>query len=276
MPSQYTQALASGASLSGVVISLLRLITKGAMPQDNTGLRNSAFIYFIFAAFYIAFCICAYLYLHGLPVVRYYRHYGISAKNYRATRTDLKEMRNDAAVKGEKFEDVSGEKAAQNQELVFYKIWPFAIMLALVYTITLSIFPGAISEDVVSDTLEDWYPVLLITTFNVFDFLGKLLPGIPMLVIKSIRALWILTLLRLLFIPAFVLVSEGIIKSEAYAFILIALLGTTNGYVSSIVFMAAPNSVDDHEKESAGQQMVFFLMAGLVAGAFSGWLWLLG
>ena len=40
MPSEYTQALASGASLSGVVISVFRLVTKGAMPQDNTGLRN--------------------------------------------------------------------------------------------------------------------------------------------------------------------------------------------------------------------------------------------
>ena len=185
-------------------------------------------------------------------------------------------MRNEAAKQGEKLDVVNGEKAEQNQELVFYKIWPFAIMLALVYTITLSIFPGAISEDVVSEALGDWYPVLLITTFNVFDFLGKLLPAISWLVIRSLRALWTVTLLRLLFIPAFVLVSEGIITTEVYAFLLIALLGTTNGYVSSIVFMAAPNSVDDHEKESAGQQMVFFLMTGLVAGAFCGWLWLLG
>lgn len=44
----------------------------------------------------------------------------------------------------------------------------------------------------------------------------------------------------------------------------------------SLAFMAAPSYVDDHEKESAGQQMVFFLIFGLLAGASVGFLWLLG
>ncbi|WZZ68580.1 hypothetical protein YC2023_079950 [Brassica napus] len=42
----------------------------------------------------------------------------------------------------------------------------------------LSIFPGYITEDVHSELLGDWYPVLVIAGFNVFDLVGKSLTAV--------------------------------------------------------------------------------------------------
>ncbi|GIL53109.1 hypothetical protein Vafri_8793 [Volvox africanus] len=54
--------------------------------------------------------------------------------------------------------------------------WPLCGSLFVTYTVTLSIFPGFLSEDVQSVQLGDWYPILLITAFNLADLLGKSLP----------------------------------------------------------------------------------------------------
>lgn len=40
-------------------------------------------------------------------------------------------------------------------------------------SITLSIFPGFIAKDLSSKLLHDWYPILLITIYNVSDLVGK-------------------------------------------------------------------------------------------------------
>ena len=64
-------------SLSGLILSIMRIIIKASLPQDGPGLRRSAFIYFFFAAGIIALCLGAYSMLYALPVVRYYRHVGI-------------------------------------------------------------------------------------------------------------------------------------------------------------------------------------------------------
>lgn len=60
------------------------------------------------------------------------------------------------------------------------------------YVVTLSIFPGYITEDVHSQLLKDWYPILLITGYNVFDLVGKSLTPV----------LFFLMMPRLLLVPA--------------------------------------------------------------------------
>ncbi|GLC33587.1 hypothetical protein PLESTM_000088800 [Pleodorina starrii] len=54
--------------------------------------------------------------------------------------------------------------------------WPLCCSLFVTYTVTLSIFPGFLAEDVHSAELGDWYPILLITAYNLADLLGKSLP----------------------------------------------------------------------------------------------------
>lgn len=46
LPERYMQAVVAGTAASGVLVSLLRVITKAAYSQSESGLRSSANLYF--------------------------------------------------------------------------------------------------------------------------------------------------------------------------------------------------------------------------------------
>ncbi|XP_026731045.1 equilibrative nucleoside transporter 4-like isoform X3 [Trichoplusia ni] len=54
-------------------------------------------------------------------------------------------------------------------------IYPYMVSIGLVYFTTLSLYPGIASE-VPSCRLGTWMPIVLMSAFNLFDFLGKVYP----------------------------------------------------------------------------------------------------
>ena len=120
-------------------------------------------------------------------------------------------------------------------------IWQPALSVLLVYTITLAIFPGFLAEDVSSEGLGSWYPVLLITAFNIADAAGKVLPVQSRLAMTNRRLILYLCLARSLFLPAFYLASHS--AGPAIVGLLTFLLGLTNGYFTAVSMMLAPQQL---------------------------------
>jgi equilibrative nucleoside transporter 1/2/3 len=152
--------------------------------------------------------------------------------------------------------------------------WP-AFGILMIYIVTLSIFPGFIAEDLTSKILKDWYPVLLITIYNVADFTGKSLTAIY--VLKSIKkATWV-CILRLVFYPLFAACLNGPkwLKTEVTVAALTFMLGVTNGYLTSVLMILTPKSVSVSESELSAILMVVFLGIGLVGGSIIGWFWVI-
>lgn len=145
----------------------------------------------------------------------------------------------------------------------------------MIYTVTLSIFPGFLAENVQSDILGDWYPLLLITSYNVSDLVGKSFTAIY--VLKSIRKATWASISRLLFYPLFTVCLHGSkwMKTEVPVVFLTFMLGLTNGYLTSVIMIQAPKSVSPSEAEVAAVVMALFLGLGLVAGSVLGWLWII-
>ena len=52
------------------------------------------------------------------------------------------------------------------------RIWPHMCTIALVYFVTLCLFPG-IESEITNCSLGSWMPVLLMATFNFFDLVGN-------------------------------------------------------------------------------------------------------
>ena len=75
----------------------------------------------------------------------------------------------------------------------------FGLEIILTNVVTLSIFPGFVTEDVQSLILKDWYVVLLITGFNVFDLVGKSLTAVYLL--EDAKVVFGACVVRLLFFP---------------------------------------------------------------------------
>ncbi|GMP34778.1 hypothetical protein CsSME_00007509 [Camellia sinensis var. sinensis] len=148
-----------------------------------------------------------------------------------------------------------------------------AIRVLMIYVVSLSIFPGYLSEDVKSRFFRDWYPILLITTYNLMDFLGKSLTAIY--IPKKITGATWACFARLLLYPLFIVFEHGpkSLRSELPVVFLTAMLRFTNGYLTSVLMILAPKLVPVEESETVGIVMSLFLVIGLATGSVLGWLW---
>ncbi|BAF23146.2 equilibrative nucleotide transporter 1 [Oryza sativa Japonica Group] len=257
LPARYMQAVVAGTATSGVLVSVLRVITKGVYPQDANGLRKSAILYFVVSIVVMIICIVCYNVADKLPVVIYYKN--------------IKKR----AQKAEEDGGMSGSAWRSTLWSIVGRVKWHGIGIALIYAITLSIFPGYITEDVHSEALKDWYPIMLITAYNVFDLVGKSLPAFYFLENANIAVAG--SFARLLFYPLFYgcLHGPSFFRTEIPVTILTCLLGFTNGYLTCILMTLAPKAVPIQHSETAGIVIVLFLVAGLVVGSFVAWFWVI-
>lgn len=244
---------------AGVLISLLRIITKAAYSQDALGLRKSANLYFSVSIMIMAICIVFYNVAHRLPVIRYYKALKVQA------------VYEEKELEG----PLTGSHWRSSLLNTVGKVKWCGFGIVLIYLVTLSIFPGYITEDVHSELLKDWYAVILITGYNVFDLVGKSLTAFYLLENAEI-AIWG-CVLRLLFFPLFYGCLHGpeFLRSEIPVTMLTCLLGLTNGYLTSVLMILAPKAVPLQHAETAGIVIVLFLVIGLAAGSAVSWLWVI-
>lgn len=259
MPERYMQAVVAGTAASGVLVSFLRIFTKAVFSQDALGLRRSAILYFSVSIVVMAICIVFYNVAHRLPVIKYYRNLKAKAVN------EEKEEKGSltAAVWGATLWDILGR----------VKWYGFGILL--IYVVTLSIFPGYITEDVHSKVLKDWYPILLIAGYNVFDLVGKSLTAVYLL--ENAKIAISACIARLLFYPLFLVCLHGpeFFRTEIPVTVLTCLLGLTNGYLTSVLMILAPKAVQLQHAETAGIVIVLFLVVGLAIGSIVAWFWVI-
>ena len=240
-------------------MSFLRILTKAIYPQDAYGLRKSANLYFAVSIVVMVICIVLYNVAPRLPVMKYYR--------------ELKTQ----AVNVEKVEKGPLSGAVWRSTLldIVGRIKWYGFGILLIYIVTLSIFPGYITEDVHSKLLKDWYSVLLITGYNVFDLVGKSLTAVYL--VENAKVAVGGTVARLLFLPLFYGCLHGprFFRTEIPVTILTCLLGLTNGYLTSVLMILAPKMVPLQHSETAGIVIVLFLVIGLAAGSVVSWFWVI-
>ncbi|KAJ0988687.1 hypothetical protein J5N97_007043 [Dioscorea zingiberensis] len=259
LPERYMQAVCAGTAASGVLVSAMRILTKAIFPQNAHGLRNSANLYFGVSIAIMIICIVCYNIVDKLPVVRYYKDIKLQAQN---------EERNEKGFP-------SGKAWRSILWDIIGRVKWFGIGIFLIYVVTLSIFPGYITEDVHSKVFNDWYPIILIAGYNLFDLVGKSLPAVYLL--ENVNLALAGCAARLLFYPLFLGCLHGpkFFRTEIPVTVLTCLLGLTNGYFTAIVLILAPKSVPIQHAETSGIVMVVFLLIGLAVGSLVSWFWVL-
>jgi solute carrier family 29 (equilibrative nucleoside transporter), member 1/2/3 len=123
--------------------------------------------------------------------------------------------------------------------------------------------------------VDGWYPVLLITTFNLFDFLGRTLPTTSARYTPGHTTLLVASLIRGVVLLVLFAVLSVLGASEPVFFVLTAVLGGTNGWGTAAIFTAAPRGLSPAAAQLAGNINVFVELSGLFVGAYMGWLWTL-
>ncbi|XP_077220411.1 nucleoside transporter family protein [Tasmannia lanceolata] len=271
LPKRYMQAVFAGTACSGVLLSFLRIVIKASLPNTPQGLRASAHIYFIVSILLLLVCIVSYNILDRLPIIQHYRNKKTSVQTNHGS-LSLEDPQSSTV-------DMLCNGSQPMMQPKFWDVWKriqwLAFGILVTYVVTLSIFPGYLTENVQSKLLRDWYAILLITTYNVSDLVGKCLTALY--VLKSTKKATWACITRLLLYPLFATCLHGpkAFRTEVPVIFLTSVLGVTNGYLTSVLMILAPKSVPTVEAETAGVVMALFLGIGLVGGSVLGWFWII-
>lgn len=272
---EFMQSFLAGLAASGALTSALRLITKAAFENSKDGLRNGAILFFSVSTLFELLCVLLYAFVFPkLPIVKYYRA--------KAASEGSKTVAGDLAAGGVYKQEGSETKSKHgpehverlnNKQLLLQNI-DYAIDLFLIYALTLSIFPGFLSEDTGSHSLGSWYALVLIAMYNVWDLIGRYMPLIKCLKLESRNGLMLVILSRFLLIPAFYFTAKY--GDQGWMIMLTSFLGLSNGYLTVCVLTSAPKGYKGPEQNALGNILVLFLLGGIFAGVTLDWLWLIG
>lgn len=270
---EFMQSFFAGLAASGALTSALRLITKASFEGSADGLRKGAILFFAISAFVELLCVLLYAFIFPkLPIVKYYRSKAAS-EGAMTVSADLAAGGIHNQITQEIEEDPKHLERLSNKELFMQNI-DYALDLFLIYVLTLSIFPGFLSEDTGSHGLGTWYVLVLIAMYNVWDLVGRYVPVIELFKLKSRKGLMIAILSRFLFIPSFYFTAKY--GGQGWMIFLTSVLGLTNGYLTVCVLTVAPNGYKGPEQNSLGNLLMLCLLAGIFAGVTLDWLWLIG
>ncbi|XAR68051.1 hypothetical protein NMG60_11003048 [Bertholletia excelsa] len=271
---EFVQSFLAGLAASGILTSGLRLITKAAFENSKDGLHKGAILFFAISAFFELLCVFLYAFIFPkLPIVKYYRSKAAS-EGSKTVSADLAaggiygEIRNELAE-----EDPKKLERLSTKELLFQNI-DYALDMFLIYLLTLSIFPGFLSEDTGSHSLGGWYALVLIAMYNAWDLIGRYIPLIKCIKLESRRGLMMAIISRFILIPAFYFTAKY--GDQGWMIMLTSFLGLTNGYFTVCVLTSAPRGYKGPEQNALGNILVLFLLGGIFAGVTSDWLWLIG
>lgn len=250
LPMKYSMAIMLGSNTSGTFTSLVLILSIAASPDK----RTSAIYYFISAVVILLACVDTYF---ALPLLRFYRYYdGLIQK---ALANSQQTTKRPPYCK------------------ILWKIWPQCFNIFFSFFVTLTIFPAMLADIKQVDpqfVISEKYftPVTCYLCFNFFSMLGSLSsnwskwPG-P-------RLLWIPVVLRILLIPYFMLCNYKpdkrlipvLVDNDWAYFVMVVILGLTQGYCSSLSMMFSPGYVDMEHAPIAGMMTALFLVIGVVSG----------
>jgi equilibrative nucleoside transporter 1/2/3 len=151
-------------------------------------------------------------------------------------------------------------------------IWPQWCAVFLDYAITLSMYPGFLTDVKEVPEIGDWTPVIVTTLHCVFDWLGRHLPTRYRWFSKKT---WMLIGTRVFFYPIFVLSIRGIVDlgDPMWTFVWLIPFAFTHGYVGTVSMAhgSNPDGMEDQIKESAALLMSLAVGLGTLAGMGLTW-----
>uniref|UniRef100_A0A8C4QVQ5 Solute carrier family 29 member 2 n=1 Tax=Eptatretus burgeri TaxID=7764 RepID=A0A8C4QVQ5_EPTBU len=277
LPTHYTMPPMSGQGMAGTFAAIAMIFSL----LVGSDMAESAFWYFLTACVVTLFATTSYLALGYLEFAQYYFH-SWSANTGNGMDAIDKEIKKASVPLTE-----AGPKESKHASLwvVFRKLWVMALSVTVVFWVTISVFPVVTGRVHTMSTNEYWgklfSPVSCFLLFNIADFLGRSLTAFIMWPRAESRLLPFFVLLRIIFIPLFLLCNieksllPTIFHHDAFFILFMIGFGTSNGYLASLAMAYGPRPIKGREAETAGSIMMFFLALGLCLGACSSFIFAL-
>ncbi|KAG2158973.1 nucleoside transporter-domain-containing protein [Suillus bovinus] len=289
----YMQSMMSGQAAIAVAVSSVQVIssaisiwgTNSLAPAfndtdpDGKAEEKSARIFFGISALYMFATLLAYRWLASLPV--YATTMGALEDNVKAR------VVSDEVDEQQPLLPAALSSAAEGNHIfrILQKNLIYNFSVGFVFTVTLAVYPAITVT--IKPTNPNTHPLLFsavhFLVFSSGDFVGRYMCSFPQVIIWSARRVLALSLLRTLFIPAFLLCNVELslhvtpfISSDLVYMLLLGALGVSNGYVSTLCMLGAPSL--EHNRRLKGRKedvdvastvAAFCLIVGLAVGGFA-------
>ncbi|XP_047966176.1 equilibrative nucleotide transporter 3-like [Salvia hispanica] len=265
MDPTFLQSFFAGLAASGALTSGLRLITKWAFDKTDDGLRKGVILFLSISTLleFISLFLYAFVFCR-IPIVKHYRK--------KAASEGSKTVASDLAAAGIHTTDDQAVSERLSNKALIWENRDLAFDLWLIYAITLSIFPGFLCENTGQHRLGSWYAVVLMALYNFWDLVGRYVPLIDCIRLKSRKGLMVACLSRLALIPSFYFTAKY--GDQGWMIMLVSFLGLTNGYLT-VCALVAPKVYKAPEQNALGNLLVVFLISGIFSGVVLDWLWLI-
>ncbi|KAI8984443.1 equilibrative nucleoside transporter [Mycotypha africana] len=292
LPPVYMQAVLSGQGVAGVIVALSSILSALAgkstveIDMDKDSINRSAFLYFLSAFLITLAALIGRLIVIRLPFYQY--HMNASKPENSLSITEEAEVEaEDGAEEAQPL--LLHEENSARLWAVVCKLSLFIFTVGFIFIITLMLFPSVTSliksvrrreESHTGGRFfdDDIFVAFHFLLFNIGDWVGRMMPLCKWFTITQIHWLAVLSALRTVFIPLFLIcniVVTGqrkwpvLIQSDFAYFVLMWLFSVTNGWICSLAMMAAPHlkSIQTaKEKSMVGSIMSFSLVVGLAIG----------
>uniref|UniRef100_A0A6B2L5L7 Equilibrative nucleoside transporter 1 n=1 Tax=Arcella intermedia TaxID=1963864 RepID=A0A6B2L5L7_9EUKA len=281
-PENYIVAFNIGNGISGIVATIIRVITKLLIPSN---IKISSLIYFVVGLLISMSCLFVHYFSTRTPYAqKQLSSYHVMVFGNKDIKDSEKELLEyvEEEVKGE---GEAGEKEKEKEAIDWRKNKSFnfvgsfktipgpAIAIFLNYMITLSIFPGLISSIPTDNFLanDSWFPIFLIASNNIFEFIGKMSPLWSIFNNIEPYMIYLGIVLRILSYPVYILcIKPRLITTPIVPIITVTLMAYSNGLISSLLYILAMKQSPVEMKEDCVSLLSLFLVLGLAVGALVG------
>lgn len=277
LPSRYNAAIMTGQGVAGILAGILRISTKATMEGN---IKTNALIYFQFAAAILGACLIAYWLIRKRPLVSN----NVQLRAYDKAEDSLPLLTDEVTVR-----DVSNvKKDAKSMETALtaakirqnlYELRYYCFVIIFTFAVTFLVFPGVVDNIDYKVTIhsralhflevknELWWPVLLVFIFNIFDTLGRALPGYwewSRLVLNTALTV------RMILVPCLIGAMQQwtpAVANDISVFVFVSLLAFTNGSCSTMGIVLGPRTIDSKDRELAGFSLSLCPQLGVAIGS---------
>ena len=146
------------------------------------------------------------------------------------------------------------------------------ILTVILYIITFSVFPGVCLEFKLFNLDGNLKNNTIITIYNIFDTIGRLLVTFFNPTKKKIYILTLSRIILLIIMPFnfYYQNNSNSLKTNLIFILCVIFCAITNGLVTSLLFGIAPTLVPINIKGRAGSSISFYLILGIFLGTLSG------
>lgn len=154
-------------------------------------------------------------------------------------------------------------------DIVFKKSSSHVFTIIYIYIVTLAIFPAVTTQITsVNGIRPSVFISLHFLIFNLGDWIGRTLPIWKLCQVKSSKRLMGCAIIRSVFVPVFLKMVSGS-PNDILFYLTVLLFSISNGWLTSLVFMMAPNPYDLNSRPVVASVMSYSLVVGLALGGAS-------